>query len=58
MVETTILTLAATNKASLRTTVPMSIVKHFGLKQGDRLEWTFEVKNADIVVIMKPLNKS
>lgn len=54
MGETTILTLAATNKASLRTTVPMSIVKQFGLKQGDKLDWTFEVKNGGIVIVVRP----
>ncbi len=55
MVETTTLTLAASKKASLRTTVPMSVVKHFGLKQGDKIEWSFEVKDGDIVVVIKPI---
>jgi bifunctional DNA-binding transcriptional regulator/antitoxin component of YhaV-PrlF toxin-antitoxin module len=53
--ETTTLTLAASKKASLRTTVPMSVVKQFGLKQGDKLEWTFEANNEDIVMIVKPV---
>lgn len=57
MGETTTLTLAASKKASLRTTVPMSVVKHFGLKQGDKLEWTFDIKNEDIVVVVKPMSK-
>ena len=57
MGEITTLTLAASKKASLRTTVPMSVVKHFGLKQGDKLEWTFEIKNEDIVMIVKPISK-
>ena len=55
MGEITTLTLAASKKASLRTTVPMSVVKHFGLKQGDKLEWTFEVKDGEIVVVIKPI---
>jgi bifunctional DNA-binding transcriptional regulator/antitoxin component of YhaV-PrlF toxin-antitoxin module len=33
----------------------MSIVKQFGLKQGDKLEWTFEVKDGEIVVLVRPL---
>jgi len=55
MVETTVLTLATSNRASLRTTVPMSIVKQFNLKSGDKLEWTFEVKNSEIIVVVKPI---
>lgn len=55
MGETTTLTLAASKKTSLRTTVPMSVVKQFGLKQGDKLEWTFEAKDGGIIVVVKPL---
>lgn len=55
MVETTTLSLAATGKASLRTTVPMSVVNQFGLKQGDKLEWTFEAKDSEIKVVVKPV---
>ena len=57
MVETTILALAASNRASLRTTVPMSIVKQFGLKSGDMLEWTFEVKNNEIIIVVEPVKQ-
>ena len=32
----------------------MSVVKQFGLKQGDKLEWTFDIKNEDMVVVVKP----
>ena len=55
MGETTTLTLAATGKASLRTTVPMSVVRQFGLKQGDKLDWTFEAKDGKIIVVVKPI---
>ena len=55
MGENTTLTLAASKKASLRTTVPMSVVKQFGLKQGDKLEWTFDIKDGEIVVLVRPL---
>jgi bifunctional DNA-binding transcriptional regulator/antitoxin component of YhaV-PrlF toxin-antitoxin module len=47
--------LATSNRASLRTTVPMSIVKQFGLKSGDMLEWIFEVKNNEIIIVVKPV---
>ena len=57
MAETTILNLATSNRASLRTTVPMSIVKQFGLKSGDMLEWIFEVKNNEIIIVVKPVKQ-
>ena len=57
MVETTILNLATSNRASLRTTVPMSIVKQFNLKSGDMLEWIFEVKNNEIIIVVKPVKQ-
>jgi len=58
LAETTILTLATSKRASLRTTVPMSIVKQFGLKSGDKLEWTFEVKNNEIIIVVKPVKQA
>jgi hypothetical protein len=33
----------------------MSIVKQFRLKSGDKLEWTFEVKNNEIIIVVKPV---
>ncbi|MCY4491506.1 MAG: AbrB/MazE/SpoVT family DNA-binding domain-containing protein [Thaumarchaeota archaeon] len=39
---------------SLRTTVPMSIVKQLNLKQGDSLEWSMDkVNNRWIVSVRK-----
>lgn len=58
MSETTILSLATSNRASLRTTVPMSIVKQFNLKSGDKLKWAFEVKNNEIIIVVKPMKKA
>ena len=57
MGETTILTLAAPKKSSLRTTVPMSVVKQFNLRQGDILDWTFEIKNGEMAIAVRPLKK-
>lgn len=39
MGDKTSLTKAASNTPSLRTTVPMNIVKQFNLAEGDELEW-------------------
>ena len=56
--ETTKLTLAKTESTSLRTTVPMSIVRQFNLKTGDRLSWKIDIKNGELVVIVKPIRDS
>jgi bifunctional DNA-binding transcriptional regulator/antitoxin component of YhaV-PrlF toxin-antitoxin module len=56
--ETTKLTLAKTESTSLRTTVPMSIVRQFNLKTGDRLGWKIDIKNGELVVIVKPIRDS
>jgi bifunctional DNA-binding transcriptional regulator/antitoxin component of YhaV-PrlF toxin-antitoxin module len=54
MGEITKLSLATTGKESLRTIVPMSILKHFKLEAGDRLEWDFEARNSELVIIVRP----
>jgi antitoxin component of MazEF toxin-antitoxin module len=53
--EITYLNKAATKGESLRTTVPMSIVKQFGLTDEDKLDWTLKVENGEIVIQIKPL---
>jgi bifunctional DNA-binding transcriptional regulator/antitoxin component of YhaV-PrlF toxin-antitoxin module len=55
MGEITTLTKAATKTTSLRTTVPASIVKQYDLKDGDRLDWSFSVKEGEMVIIVKPM---
>jgi hypothetical protein len=54
MGETTSLALNTANKASLRTTVPMFIVKQWGLKSGHQLDWSLEVcGNNELVVVVR-----
>ncbi|MGB6530045.1 MAG: hypothetical protein WBF33_18225 [Candidatus Nitrosopolaris sp.] len=53
MGETTTLALNAPNKASLRTTIPMFIVKQWGLKSGDQLDWSFSLSNNEMVVVVR-----
>ena len=49
----------ATNKGeSLRTTVPMSIVKQFGLTEDDKLDWTLKAEGGELVIHIKPLKNS
>ena len=42
MGEITVTTKASSKFASLRTTIPMSVVKQWKLNEGDRLEWEWE----------------
>jgi len=42
--EVTTLTRVRNGKPSLKTTVPISYVRQFGLKEGDEVQWSFEAK--------------
>lgn len=53
--ETTVLSRASKGGRSLRTTVPISIVKLLRLKEGDRIKWEIKAKNNRIIVLVKPL---
>jgi len=55
MGEITYLNKAATKGESLRTTVPMSIVKQFGLTDEDKLDWTLKVESGELIIQVKPL---
>lgn len=55
MGEITTLAIAATKKASLRTTVPRSIVKQFDLKAGDKLDWSFEARNGELAIVVRAI---
>jgi hypothetical protein len=56
MGETTTLALNAPNKASLRTTIPMFIVKQWGLRPGDKLDWSLHSKRNEIVIMVKKIS--
>lgn len=55
MGELTKLSVATPGKESLRTTVPMSILKHYKLTAGDFLEWNFEAKDNSIILVVRPI---
>jgi bifunctional DNA-binding transcriptional regulator/antitoxin component of YhaV-PrlF toxin-antitoxin module len=55
MVEITNLNKATSTNESLRTTVPSSIVKQFGLTEYDKLEWTMKVENGELIIQVKPI---
>lgn len=56
--ETTTLTLATTKSGSLRTTVPMSIVKQFGLTARGKLNWKLKAEDGKLVIIVRPIKDS
>ncbi len=44
----------ATNKGeSLRTTVPMSVVKQFGLTDEDKLDWQIKAEGSELIIQIK-----
>lgn len=53
MGEKTSLTLNTPDKASLRTTVPMFIVKQWELQIGQQLDWSLEVCNNELVAVVR-----
>ncbi len=55
MGEITYLTKAASKSQSLRTTVPMSIVKQFNLTEDDKLDWILKVENGELAISIKPI---
>jgi antitoxin component of MazEF toxin-antitoxin module len=57
MGEITYLNKAATKGESLRTTVPMSIVKQFGLTENSKLDWTLKVEGGELIIQIKPLKQ-
>jgi hypothetical protein len=55
--ETTVLSGAASNSKSLRATVPIGIVRQFGLHEGDELRWQLKVEKGDMVIVATPIKK-
>ena len=53
---TTSLHIVSSGKSSLKTTVPVFIVKQFKLKKGDSLDWCIDMHNNETVIIVKKLN--
>ncbi|MDH5782477.1 MAG: AbrB family transcriptional regulator [Candidatus Bathyarchaeota archaeon] len=55
---TTTLSLAKTKSVSLRTTVPISIIKQFDLEAGDKLSWKLKVEKGELVILVRPVKNS
>ncbi|HMK94110.1 MAG TPA: hypothetical protein VK536_01795 [Candidatus Limnocylindrales bacterium] len=55
MGELTKLSVATSGKGSLRTTVPMNVLKQFDLKAGDYLDWTYDVVKGELAIVVRPV---
>ena len=49
------ITRATSKSKSLRTTIPMGIVKQFNISEGDKLDWEIRAENGELVIIVKPI---
>jgi bifunctional DNA-binding transcriptional regulator/antitoxin component of YhaV-PrlF toxin-antitoxin module len=54
MGEITTLNKATTKNESLRTTLPRSIIKQFGLNEYDKLEWILKAEDGELIIQVKP----
>jgi hypothetical protein len=43
---------------SLCTTIPMFIVKQWGLKAGDKLDWSLEARKNEITIVVRKVEGS
>jgi hypothetical protein len=55
--EVTVATKASSKFASLRTTIPMPVVKQWKLKEGDKLDWEWKVQDDEMVLIVRMLRE-
>lgn len=56
MIGTTKLT-PANSTHTLRTTVPIALVRMLSLKEGSLLEWDMEIKDGKMVVFVRPIKE-
>jgi hypothetical protein len=56
--EVTVATKASSKFASLRTTIPMSIVKQWKMKDGDKIDWEWKVIDGKMVLVVTRASKS
>jgi len=57
MGEITVLNKATTKSRSLRTTIPMGIVKQFNLSEADKLNWEIRAEREKLIIVVKPLKR-
>lgn len=57
MGEVTVLTTATSKSKSLRTTIPVGIVRHFNLLKDDKLRWEIRAEGGELIIVVKPLKQ-
>jgi bifunctional DNA-binding transcriptional regulator/antitoxin component of YhaV-PrlF toxin-antitoxin module len=57
MGDITTLTKATSKSKSLRTTIPVGIVKQFNISEGDKLNWEIRADGGELIIIVKPLKE-
>lgn len=57
MGEITSVTINAPGKPSLKTTIPISMVRQFGIKQGDQLEWSITALKGELVMLVRKVGE-
>ncbi len=55
MGEITVLTKATSKSQSLRTTIPMGIVKQLNLEEGEKLNWELVPKDNKLAIVVTPI---
>ena len=56
--EITTLTKNTKNFASLKTTIPISMVRQWNLQSGDKLDWSWESMNNEMVMVVRKSSKN
>jgi bifunctional DNA-binding transcriptional regulator/antitoxin component of YhaV-PrlF toxin-antitoxin module len=56
--EITTIVPATTVSKSLRSTIPSSIVRHFGLSKGDKLRWKLKAQDSKLVIVVEPIKQA
>jgi antitoxin component of MazEF toxin-antitoxin module len=56
--ERTRLAKAHSKSESLRITVPQSIVNQWNLKEGDELDWSWQAKNNEMVLVVRMVGQT
>lgn len=57
MGELTTLARASPRTTSLRATVPANIIRQFKLEEHDKLDWTLDVKDGKMIIIVTPIKE-
>lgn len=57
MGEVTTISKATTKGNSLRSIIPIGIVKQFNLSEGDKLNWEIRAEGGELIIVVRPLKE-